>query len=86
MAIFFTKSQTIYKSPNNILALIYKSPNNILAPIYKNLNTILTPIYKNPIIFWQLLQKAQYYFIKKTQNYWANNYFIKAQISFGKNN
>ena len=59
---------------------------------YKKLNIILATFTKTPILFWQLLQKAQYYFgnfilessIKKTQNYWANNYSTKAQILFGK--
>ena len=66
-----------------------------MAPIYKNSNTILAPTYKSPIIFRQLLTKAQYYlgnYLQKLNIILATTYknsilswqvFTKAQYYFG---
>ena len=66
-----------------------------MAPIYKNSNTILAPTYKSPIIFRQLLTKAQYYlgnYLQKPNIILATTYknsilswqvFTKAQYYFG---
>ena len=85
-AIFFTKFQTVYKSPNTIQATIYKIPI-----LFWQLFT------KAQCYFGNYLQKAQYYFgnfilassiekkrKKKIQNYWANNYSTKVQMLLGK--
>ena len=77
MVILLQKSQTIYKNPILFLATINKNPYTILATIHKS-----------PILFWQLFTKSLNtilaHSIKKTQNYWANNYSTKAQIIFAK--
>ena len=56
----------------------------------------MATIYKSRMLFWQLFTKNPNYFgnfilassikkkRKKIQNYWANNYFTKAQMLFGK--
>ena len=79
----------IYESSNTILAIIYKKPKYYFDNYLQKPNIILATTYKSLILFWQLFTKAQYYFdifYQKTQNYKANNYSIKAQIPFGKNN
>ena len=66
--------QYFIKSPNNILEKFYKNPNTIESPntilgnILQNSNTILATFYQRP----------------KTITFLTNNYFIKAQILFGK--
>jgi len=66
---YFTKSQTIYKSPILFWQLFTKSSNTILATIHKNPNTTLATIYKSPILFWQLFtKKLKYYFGNYLQN------------------
>ena len=66
--------QYFIKRPNNILEKFYKNPNTIessntiLGNILQNSNTILATFYQRP----------------KTITFLTNNYFIKAQILFGK--
>ena len=89
---------TIYKSPILFWVTIYKKPKYYFANSYKSTILFWQLFTKSPILFWQLLQRGQYNFgnfykkpntilassIKKTQNYWTNNYSTKAQILFGK--
>ena len=56
-----------------------------MAPIYKSPNTILEPIYKKRKYYFGDFYKRPNTILSKNQNYWANNYSTKAQISFGKN-
>ena len=58
----FTKSQTIYKSPNIILATFTKKTQFYFATFTKKTNIILATSTKSPILFGNYLQKAQYFF------------------------
>ena len=73
-----------------------QKPKYYLGNYLQNPNIILATIYKSRMLFWQLFTKNPNYFgnfilassikkkRKKIQNYWANNYFTKAQMLFGK--
>ena len=87
--IFFTKSQNIIKKPKCYFGNYLQKTQTLFWQLFtKSPNTILATFYKSPILFWQLFTKSLNtilaHSIKKTQNYWANNYSTKAQIIFAK--